>query len=92
MQMEVTASYRVGHWSGDRWQFLPEHNTGRAFPETRLSFDHALLVTVLGEILNKRDALVEIYQSLRQGGILSVTEMIPDLQINIVKPVEPTVI
>lgn len=41
-------------------------------------FDRALLVTVLGEIPNKRDALVEIYQALRQGGLLSVTEVIPD--------------
>lgn len=41
-------------------------------------FDRALLVTVLGEIPNKRDALIEICQSLKQGGILSVTEVIPD--------------
>jgi len=67
MQMEVTASYKVCHRSADRWQILPEHNTGQAFPESRLSFDHALLVTVLGEIPNQHEALVEIYQSLRQG-------------------------
>lgn len=41
-------------------------------------FDRALLVTVLGEISNKHEALIEIYQALRQGGILSVTEIIPD--------------
>lgn len=41
-------------------------------------FDRALLVTVLGEIPNKHEALVEIYQALRQGGILSVTELVPD--------------
>ena len=41
-------------------------------------FDRALLVTVLGEISNKPEALTEIYQALRQGGILSVTEIIPD--------------
>ncbi|MGB5540736.1 MAG: methyltransferase domain-containing protein [Gammaproteobacteria bacterium] len=41
-------------------------------------FDRALLVTVMGEIPNKHEALVEIYQALRQGGILSVTEVIPD--------------
>jgi ubiquinone/menaquinone biosynthesis C-methylase UbiE len=41
-------------------------------------FDRALLVTVLGEIPNQHAALVEIYQALRQGGILSVTEVIPD--------------
>lgn len=41
-------------------------------------YDRALLVTVLGEIPNKNEALTEIYQSLRPGGILSVTEVIPD--------------
>jgi cyclopropane fatty-acyl-phospholipid synthase-like methyltransferase len=41
-------------------------------------FDRALMVTVLGEIPNKSKALNEVYQSLRQGGILSVTEVIPD--------------
>lgn len=41
-------------------------------------FDRALLVTVLGEIANKQEALIEIRQALRQGGILSVTEVIPD--------------
>ena len=41
-------------------------------------FDRVLLVTVLGEIPNKHEALVEIYQALRQGGVLSVTELIPD--------------
>lgn len=41
-------------------------------------FDRALLVTVLGEIPDKHKALIEIYQALKQGGILSVTEVIPD--------------
>ena len=41
-------------------------------------FDRALLVTVLGEIPNKQKALTEIYNSLKEGGVLSVTEVIPD--------------
>lgn len=41
-------------------------------------FDRALLVTVLGEIPNKREALAEIYRALKEGGILSITEVIPD--------------
>lgn len=41
-------------------------------------FDRALLVTVLGEIPDKGKALTEIYQALKPGGILSVTELIPD--------------
>jgi ubiquinone/menaquinone biosynthesis C-methylase UbiE len=42
------------------------------------SFDRALLVTVLGEIPNRESALNEIYQALKPGGILSVTEILPD--------------
>lgn len=41
-------------------------------------FDRALLVTVLGEIPDKHAALVEIYRALKPGGILSVTEVLPD--------------
>jgi ubiquinone/menaquinone biosynthesis C-methylase UbiE len=41
-------------------------------------FDRALLVTVLGEIPDRRAALDEIFQALKPGGILSVTEVLPD--------------
>jgi len=40
--------------------------------------DRALLVTVLGEIPNREAALKEIYEALKPGGILSVTEVIFD--------------
>lgn len=50
-------------------------------------FDRALLVTVLGEIPNKHEALVEIYESLKEGGILSVTEVIPDPHYTTIKKV-----
>jgi len=44
------------------------------------NFDRALLVTVLGEIpkANQQAALEEIYNSLKLGGILSITEIILD--------------
>ena len=42
------------------------------------TFDVALLVTVLGEIPDKLAALREIRQSLKPGGILSITEVMPD--------------
>lgn len=45
-------------------------------PENR--FDRAFLVTVLGEIPNQLAALKEIAQSLKPGGILSITEILPD--------------
>ncbi len=41
-------------------------------------YDRALLVTVLGEIPDRQAALAEIFDSLKHGGILSVTEVIAD--------------
>jgi len=42
------------------------------------SFDRALLVTVFGEIPDRLGALREIYSSLKPGGLLSITETLPD--------------
>ena len=42
------------------------------------AFDRALLVTVLGEIPDRQAALKEIFDALKPGGILSVTELILD--------------
>ena len=44
----------------------------------RKQFDRALLVTVLGEIPNREAALREIFDALKPGGLLSVTEIIFD--------------
>jgi 2-polyprenyl-3-methyl-5-hydroxy-6-metoxy-1,4-benzoquinol methylase len=44
----------------------------------RNQFDRALLVTVLGEIPDRTAALKEIFDALKPGGILSVTEIIFD--------------
>ena len=41
-------------------------------------FDRALLVTVIGEIPDREAALKEIWESLKPGGLLSVTEVIFD--------------
>jgi ubiquinone/menaquinone biosynthesis C-methylase UbiE len=41
-------------------------------------FDRALLVTVLGEIPDRTGALKEIFNALKPGGILSVTETLFD--------------
>lgn len=40
--------------------------------------DRALLVTVLGEIQHREVALKEIYDALKPGGILSITEIVFD--------------
>ena len=45
---------------------------------TGTRFDRALLVTVLGEIPDKVAALSEIRSSLKPGGFLSITEVLPD--------------
>lgn len=42
------------------------------------SFDRALLVTVLGEVPNPGAALGEIRRVLKAGGVLSITEVLPD--------------
>jgi ubiquinone/menaquinone biosynthesis C-methylase UbiE len=42
------------------------------------TFDRALLVTVLGEIPDQKTALKEIFDALKPGGVLSVTEIILD--------------
>jgi ubiquinone/menaquinone biosynthesis C-methylase UbiE len=42
-------------------------------------FDVVLLVTVLGEVPDPPAALAEIFRALRPGGVLSVTEVLPDV-------------
>jgi ubiquinone/menaquinone biosynthesis C-methylase UbiE len=42
------------------------------------AFDRALLVTVLGEIPDRKAALAELFAALKPGGILSVTEVVFD--------------
>lgn len=44
----------------------------------RSQYDRALLVTVLGEIPDREAALKEIFEALKPGGLLSVTEVIFD--------------
>jgi ubiquinone/menaquinone biosynthesis C-methylase UbiE len=41
-------------------------------------YDRVLLVTVLGEIPDRNGVMAEIFDSLKPGGILSVTEVIAD--------------
>ncbi len=42
------------------------------------AFDRAILVTVLGEIPDREAALQSIYDALKPGGLLSITEILPD--------------
>lgn len=41
-------------------------------------YDRCVMVTVLGEVPNRLAILNEIFKSLKSGGILSITEVIPD--------------
>jgi ubiquinone/menaquinone biosynthesis C-methylase UbiE len=41
-------------------------------------FDRGIMISVLGEVPDRVGALGEIYQALKPGGILSVTEVLPD--------------
>jgi len=41
-------------------------------------FDRAVLVAVLGEIIDRNSAMAEIFQALKPGGLLSVTEVAVD--------------
>jgi SAM-dependent methyltransferase len=41
-------------------------------------FDRAILVTVLGEIPDRAAALREIFEALKPGGFLSITELMLD--------------
>jgi len=51
---------------------------GTTLPFAENSLDLAFLVTVLGEIPDKDGALRELYRVLRRGGVLSISEMLPD--------------
>ena len=44
----------------------------------KAEFDRAIMVTVLGEIPDREGALQEIHDALKPGGLLSVTEVLPD--------------
>lgn len=52
--------------------------SGSELPFRGGAFDRAFLVTVLGEIPDKRGALAELSRVLRTGGVLAVTESLPD--------------
>lgn len=51
---------------------------GEHLPFKDGSFDLAYLVTVLGEVPDKDQALQELYRVLRPGGVLSISEYLPD--------------
>jgi SAM-dependent methyltransferase len=52
--------------------------SAEALPLASASLDRVFLITVLGEIPDRAQALREIHRVLRQGGRLSVSEQLPD--------------
>jgi ubiquinone/menaquinone biosynthesis C-methylase UbiE len=51
---------------------------GECLPYGNGSFDLAYMVTVLGEMPDKNRALQELYRVIRPGGVLSISEYLPD--------------
>jgi len=49
-----------------------------ALPLKRGTLDGAFLVTVLGEVPDKRLAIGELRRAMKPGGVLSITESLPD--------------
>jgi SAM-dependent methyltransferase len=54
-----------------------EAGLGEGAPK-REAFDRVLLAFVLGEVRDREAAVLELYAALKQGGILSVTEVFGD--------------
>jgi ubiquinone/menaquinone biosynthesis C-methylase UbiE len=57
---------------------LPLVGNALALPLAGRSLDCAFLVTVLGEVPDRLKALAELRRVLKPGGILSITESLPD--------------
>jgi SAM-dependent methyltransferase len=57
---------------------LPLVGNALALPLAGRSVDGAFLVTVLGEVPDRLKALAELRRVLKPGGILSITESLPD--------------
>jgi len=57
---------------------LPVVGNALGLPLAESSVDCAFLVTVLGEVPDRAKALAELRRILKPGGILSITEALPD--------------
>jgi ubiquinone/menaquinone biosynthesis C-methylase UbiE len=57
---------------------LPMVGDALGLPLADRSVDCAFLVTVLGEVPDRPKALAELHRVLKPGGILSITEALPD--------------
>lgn len=51
---------------------------GSSFPFANESFDRIYMVTVIGEVENKRQYIEAFYRMLKNGGILSISEQAGD--------------
>lgn len=51
---------------------------GKIFEFKNESFDRVFMVTVIGEVENKKDYLIEIHRMLKNDGILSISELADD--------------
>ena len=72
----MSRTFTASHWRVENVRLLEAAVGEGKLPRDR--FDRALLVTVLGEIPDRERALREIFDALKPGGRLSVTEVIFD--------------
>ncbi len=77
LDLQVEMLHQVRARLGERGVGLVQAS-GSSLPFADGCFDHVFLVTVLGEIPDQRGALAEIARVLRPGGLLAVTEGLPD--------------
>jgi ubiquinone/menaquinone biosynthesis C-methylase UbiE len=75
-EMLLEARRRVRRANQARADFIAASAT--QLPVASGSVDHIFLVTVLGEIPDRRGALAEFRRVLRSRGLLSISEQLPD--------------
>jgi len=78
MLQRVQARAKTEHLENIRFVHGKAGDTMPGRNKFRNKFDRVLLVTVLGEIPEQQEALAGIFESLKPGGLLSVTEVIAD--------------
>ncbi|MHC4938658.1 MAG: class I SAM-dependent methyltransferase [Planctomycetota bacterium] len=59
-------------------RILLVRGSASALPFRRATFDRALVVTVLGEVRDRTAALKDLHATIKPGGLLSVSELVPD--------------
>lgn len=79
LQLEMLAKAKRKVEAASLSQFVSyAQGNATTLPFAEDAFDVAFLVAVLGEVAVRRKCLQELYRVIRRGGILSITEHLPD--------------